>query len=120
MIFSRYQFGKGKVYMLGFPLEQLAHRDGLFNVEEPYYKIYSEFASDAIKEKIVRTEERYIGITQHRQKDGSYIIIVINYTDGTREPKLQIAEDWALNPIYGDENSIRGCDGAIFVAIKKQ
>lgn len=118
VIFSRYQLGKGKVYMLGFPLEQLAHRDGLFNAEEPYYKIYSEFASDAIKEKIVRTEEKYIGITQHRREDGSYIIIVINYTDGVIEPKLQVADGWNLTPVYGDEKTINGCNGAIFLATK--
>ena len=119
VVYSRYQLGKGKVYILGFPLEQLAHRDGLFNAEEPYYKIYSEFGADVLKEKIVRTQEKYIGITQHRQKDGSYIIIVINYTDGELDPKLQVADGWVLKPIYGDEKRIGGCDGAIFTASKK-
>ena len=71
-----------------------------------------------IKEKIVRTEEKYIGITQHRQKDVSYIIIAINYNDSAIEPKLQIADGWTLEPVYGNEKIINGCDGAIFLATK--
>lgn len=115
-IFTVNNFGKGKVYFLGFALESLAVSlvDG-FNPEknEPFYLIYKHFARELRDKYLVRTDCPFVGITQAMSEEGDTIVCAINYSDKPREPKLEIEQGHKVEVLYGDINVIDKCDGVI-------
>lgn len=119
VVFSRNRFGKGSIYFLAFPLEKLANAtvNGYDpSISQPYFQIYRLFAGEEISSYIVRTENPYIGITQHQNGDESCYITVINYADQAQIPVLDIQEGWEIQVLYGTANEIPACDGVVLHA----
>lgn len=116
IVFSRNKLGKGYFYFLGFPVEMQACNatDG-FNPEltQPYYQIYRMFAQDKCDDYVVQTKNPYIGITQHKNEDGSYYVTAINYSDRVREPELVCQKGWNYDILYGNSDEIPACDGIV-------
>lgn len=116
IVFSRNKLGKGYCYFLGFPLEMLACNatDGFSpELTQPYYGIYRMFAEEACASYAVQTRDPYIGITQHKNKDGSYYVTAINYDSQSRQPELTCPEGWHWEVLYGNPAAIPACDGVV-------
>lgn len=121
IVFSRNKFGNGYIYFLCFSVELLAANtvEG-FNPEmtQPLYKIYKQFGEDLTDNYIVKTENPYIGVTQSKSEDGSYIITAINYSDKERFLEAQVKKGWKITPLYGNMENIPKCDATIMKAEK--
>ena len=121
-IFTRNRYGKGNVYFLGFPLERLvAAQPYAFRPErtQPYYRIYQEFAGGAIEQSLVRTANPYLGVTQSRQEDGSYLVAILNYGDTPAAYDGCLQPGWQAKALYGQEEVIGACDGLILHCTRK-
>ena len=122
IVLSRNRLGKGYVYFLAFPLEMQAcnETDG-FNPEltQPYYEIYRMFAKEVCDSYVVQTQSPYIGITQHKNEDGSFYVTAINYTEKDRNPELVCKAGWQCEVLYGNMECISACDGLVML-VKQQ
>ena len=86
---------------------------------QPYYEIYRMFAEEACASYAVQTKDPYIGITQHKNEDGSYYVTAINYDSQTRKPDLMCSEGWHWEILYGDPAAIPACDGVVLHVKRK-
>ena len=113
VVFSKNPYGKGSVFFLNFPLEEMIWKiPNVFNdMTSPYYKIYAEVAKGLINKKIVLSDNPNIGITIHRLDYSNYIAVAVNYSDKAQNPGLTIKGKYNL--LYGDTKMIAGCDAAI-------
>ena len=121
-IFFRNRFGKGDIYFLDFGVEQYACSfvDGLDpERNQPLYRIYKQFAGDLTDRHVVTTENPFIGLTQSRNEDGSYLVTAINYSDKDRAPQLEIKPGWQAEVLYGGVETIGKCDAAILHVSKE-
>ncbi len=118
-ILLKNSYGKGTIYFLGFPMERLAHEGtDLFNTM-PYYKIYREVAQDIIKDKIIISENKNIGITINPINDNEVYATVLNYSDKTVYPEIVLKDGWKVKEtIYGNTEEIPPCDGAFMILEK--
>ncbi len=124
--FYAYTYGRGKVFFLDFPLEHmLAHQPGAFhsNYAEPYYKIYSAFATDI--KRLCICDEPYIGITEHIKDSDGYVVL-INQTPEKKDIAVTIDNNWFLTGcLYGTAPvdgrlTIPGCDAVVLIVKKKE
>lgn len=112
-VFSKNPYGKGSIYFLNFPLEEMIWKvPDVFNDKTcPYYRIYAEVAEGLTGDKIAISDNPDIGITIHKQNGKSFIVIAVNYSDKAQNPGLTIKGKYNL--LYGDTKIITGCDAAI-------
>jgi len=115
-VLTVHSYGKGKIYYLSFPLEQIVwdEIDG-FDPEktQAYHKIYREIFKNTDLGHTVTTDCPYLGITEHSLSDTHRIVTVLNYTNRPMTPALSIAEGWKVTTLYGSSEVIDGCDGLI-------
>ena len=82
-------YGKGKIYFLGFGLEQnLCIQSGAF--EKPYYKLYEYLFKAHIDSVVARKNNPLLGITEHPLPEGSWAVTVINYGTESVEEVLTL------------------------------
>ncbi len=107
-------YGKGSIYFINFSPEEnaFAATDG-FN-KSPYYKLYEIVAKAIIDEKLVRVNDRNIGITVNPEDERHTLVTVLNYSDKDIAPKIKIKDGWSIKEmIYGNLDEIPHCDGVI-------
>lgn len=96
-VFFCHRFGKGKVFLLGVPLEaSLAGENQVFVDEERplHHHLYRQFAEDLLAARVVRKNNPWIGVTEHELEDGRVIIVLINYSTEPQEDIVAIAEPY--------------------------
>jgi hypothetical protein len=103
--FIESDYGKGKIYLLTFPLESnLTCKTGAFDKTQPgYYKIYQQIASSQLSERIVRQSNPYIGVTEHSLSNSEKVVILINYSPEAGTSQIQLKDGWLISKsLYGD------------------
>ena len=120
VVFACNKLGKGKVYFMGANPECFCWRNpGSFNnMDNPFYKIYSVFGKEVIKNKICYSKNPFIGTTVHPVNDNEAIVIAVNYDNKTHKTQLQLKDGWNLEAVYGDTDEITKCNGAVYRAIR--
>ena len=120
VVFACNKLGKGKVYFMGANPECFCWRNpGSFNnMDNPFYKIYSVFGKEVIKNKICYSKNPFIGTTVHPVNDNEAIVIAVNYDNKTHKTQLQLKDGWKLEAVYGDTDEITKCNGAVYRAIR--
>ncbi len=107
------KYGKGKVYMLNFPVEEILLNEPNMT-DGNYYEIIKTVCGDILDNKIVTTDNKYIGLTEHLSKDGIYYIAV-NYSSRAQIPDFKINENYEIIEIlYGDVKKIKACDAVVY------
>jgi hypothetical protein len=97
-------YGKGRIYILTFPLEyNLAVTAGAFDKGMPeWYRIYSEFSASVSAERILTRNNASVGVTEHQVSENEKIIVLINYSSETAPCDLKIAMGWKAGKVlYG-------------------
>ncbi len=114
-VFAKNSFGKGSVYFLAFPLENMlwGHTGAYDEGRTDYSVIYAEAAKDILKDKPMRALEKDISLTLHPETENSYIAIAVNYSPDTKNASIKLSDKFRAEPIYGDMSSIGGCNMAI-------
>lgn len=98
---TEYQYGKGKVYYVNFPLE--TRMLGLSNcADSNQYEVYRTVFADKIKNHAVDSTCKYIGITEHYVNQNELYVVMVNYSGFSLDTELMI------NNGYKVEKVIRG------------
>lgn len=109
---TRASYGKGSVYFVNFPLEQmLLDEDNAF--EKNRYKIYSEIFKEVIASHPVVCENPNLALTLHSDDEYLYCII-INHTNNTEKIQLNVNASFCIeNVIYGSAETVDGFDASV-------
>lgn len=98
-------YGKGKVYFLNLPVEEmLLTRENGF--DEPWHIFYETVAEQLLRGRAIRRTNPKVGMTLH---DG--YAVLVNYSDEIQDAGL--SADHPLTPVYGDAAEIPPFDAAI-------
>lgn len=94
-LITSYNYGKGTVYYVNFPVESMLLTTE--NVQETaQYEIYREIFKEKINNHIADSACPYIGITQHDVSESSSYIVMINYSDKQAYPNLIIKKGYSV------------------------
>ena len=112
-------YGKGKVYYLNFPLEKmLLTQSEAFS--KHYHLIYKKIFSNLLKSKLVTVQNSFIGVTEHYDTTGAYIIL-INYSSSNQPIECEIKSEYYISDIiYGSINEILAYECSIVRLCKNQ
>ncbi len=103
-VFIASNYGKGKIYLLAFPLEMnLTKTAGAFDKGQPLYnRIYQQIAKPLIDERIITQTKPAIAVTEHELSANEKVIILINYDPEDAAITLNIKAGWKIsNSLYG-------------------
>lgn len=111
-IFTVNNFGKGKIYYLNFPLEDMLSRQN-HAFDGGAYKIYEYVLKELLEKKTVRKLNPKVGVTEN----GS-IATVINYSNEPVKTGLYLQNGKRIGRIFrGNPDYLEPCDGAVFEII---
>jgi hypothetical protein len=120
-VFTKNKFGKGTVYMLYFPVEQMMWNRPLAftGTDKPdYSRIYRIIGENVLTEHPLTCSNNQIGVTLHPTEDGYYAVLV-NYDNMTHDAEAVAADGWRMEAVYGDVCAIRKCDMAMVRLLKE-
>ncbi|NEW85622.1 MAG: cellulase family glycosylhydrolase, partial [Mariniphaga sp.] len=105
-IFTVNNYGKGKIYFLGLPMEMnLTRKPGAFT-ENPAecWKIYQTISADIVaKNRAVTKNDPFVGITEHDLSATEKVIVLVNYSPEEKEVALTINSGWKVEKaLYGN------------------
>lgn len=110
VIFTKYNFGKGTVYYLNYPLEKnFIGKTNAFDGDD--YLIYKQIFAD--KKSIVATDNKYLAVTEHETSDG-VIAVAINYSSACVNNNFKVADGYIVEEcIWGDFEVTKPFDATI-------
>ena len=104
-VFLKYQLGQGCVYLLTAPLERfLTQTPGSFHNSEalPFYCLYADFAEPWLKQRLARTTQALVTLTEHRFNEKKAVIVLVNNSPDDVSADLILAPGWRLeHTLYG-------------------
>ncbi|MFD1875611.1 glycoside hydrolase 5 family protein [Hymenobacter bucti] len=120
-------YGKGRIYLLTFPLEQnLAGQPGAFDPGQPSYaNIYHEIARPQLAERVLTQANPSIGVTEHALSATEKVVVLINYNPADVVTTARLREGWKItDSLYGPRPSgaplsIRANDALVLTLRKK-
>lgn len=115
--FSCFNYGKGKVYFLNFPLETyMTKHPGIFHDENAgsYWKVYKEIFSKQASQKAVAKQTPTIGITEHPIDSNQRVVIMINYSPKEVTEEIVISSDYKITDILHGSDPKSEQDKKIF------
>jgi len=98
------QYGKGKIYMLTFPIESnLATTTGAFDKGmPPWCNIYKQVGKEVIEERILMQNNPYVGVTEHSISDNEKVVVLINYNYDDASSDFKVKNGWKISDcLYG-------------------
>lgn len=111
--YSVNRYGEGEVYYLNFPVEKMLISTHAFT-DTGYYEIYRRFFRDRAAQKVIASENPYIGITEHPGKEGVYAVLV-NYSGETQKCRLRIQSGYGITRVdYGNVEQLAPYEAAVF------
>lgn len=111
-LITSYRYGKGKVIYSNFPVEKnLLDKSDMHLTDQR--EIYKMIFEEKINTHVVKSDCRYVGITEHYAEDGSVYAVIINYSDLKIEPEISIADGYKYENIKGDIGIIDPFDTVI-------
>ena len=126
-VFMTNKYGEGKIYLLTVPLERyMAETPKLFPdaATLPHYKIYQKLASPWITQRLVRSANPIVTVTEHMFNDNEAIAIMVNNQPETIKCLPDINPVWQISRmLHGelDDRSIEinGNDAVVLHLIRK-
>lgn len=115
-MFGAASYGKGKVYFLNFPMEEmlLTEEKGF---SEEYYRFYEAAAEEVLKSRCLSKSNPYVGMTLHDGEEEK-IAVFVNYSGEVQDAGISFGEAVEnVRPIYGDVKQMEPYSAAI-IAIK--
>lgn len=105
VVFVKNDYGKGKVFYLNFPLEEMLI-DGINRFEGRHYLVYKMLLKDKLSKHCVSCDLPHVGITYHHSDSGINVVI-INYSDNYNELNLKVHNDFKISSVIkGDIKKI--------------
>jgi len=98
-VFSSTTYGKGKVFFMAHPIEMnVIEKPGVLlnSVSQPYWKIYSIISEEVRNNRIIHTDNPYVGITEHSFDESTKLAIMINYSPDTINTSILLKDGWKV------------------------
>ena len=116
IIFSKYNYGKGKTYFLNCPVEKFTFENADSYISYPYYKIYQTVAEDILKDKPAISNDPNVCLTIHPKQDKKgYIVIAVNYSDNDIPCSvIDFKNAVKVDKVYGDGENIPACSAFVY------
>ena len=105
-VFIESQYGKGKIFLLTFPIEaNLTNTTGAFDKGQPAYAgIYRYIAQPFINQRVLQQFNPYIGVTEHPISDKEKIVVLINYSAEDITTNATVKSGWKITgSLYGNQ-----------------
>jgi len=121
VVFSRKHYGKGYIYFLAFPIEEIAYTSSnAFSYEYPikYNMLYREVGAKILECKPLFSQNSQLGITLHPVSENEYIAVAVNYSDKEQECSFVISDGYTLEVMHGSDVKLPACEAG-FYKIKK-
>lgn len=92
-------YGKGKIYFLGFAPElHLVDRvDAFSDTENGYYKLYEYIFKNHISTAVKNKTSPFIGITEHKISENSVAVTAINYSGEKIDFSIELENGYSLD-----------------------
>ena len=119
-VFTKNRFGKGYVYMMYFPLEQMLWNQALAftgREQHDYSVIYRTISEGILDQHPAVKANNQVGMTLHPVENG-YIAVLINYDNVPHDAELKIKDGWCMEAVYGDVKKIEKCGMAV-ISLKR-
>ena len=113
------KYGDGQVYYVNFPAEtMLLGENNAFDKNR--YKIYSEIFKSAAENHVAVSDNKYVGVTLHPISDEEYYVVMINYSDESREVGIVLKDGFETTEnLYGDSKILPPFEASV-IRIKKK
>lgn len=102
--FIESSYGKGKIYLLTFPIEMNAiEKPGSFEPGHSNYSaIYKKIAEPLIKDRIIQQGNTSVGLTEHYISESEAVIVLINYNPQQADTDIKLKDGWKITgSLYG-------------------
>lgn len=104
-MFGVASYGKGKVYFLNFPVEEMMLTEETA-FEKEYYRIYEAVASENLRKRAFQKENPVAGVTVHEGQNEDHAVF-INYSDTWQNAGVTFEKTGdSFEPVYGDLQNI--------------
>lgn len=117
-VLSEFRYGKGKVFLMGYPVERhivLNNRAA----DENYCDIYRIWAKDILAGRLLRSTTHNVTVTIHCIDETSAYAVAVNNNDETVALAPELCADWKITEtLWGDMDAIGGHD-CIVLKIQK-
>ena len=112
-------YGKGRVYIVNFPLESMMIRENdAFDTER--YLIYREIFKEHIGKHIVKTSNPRLALTIHPTEGDTAYAVVVNHSDCVQNMGLQFADGYVVQKlIYGQAACVEAFDAVVLKLYKR-
>ncbi len=132
-VFFEGRYGKGKVFLLSFPLELAMIETPMAFLEKDSseaWRIYSKIGAELIAGVVARKDEPMMGVTEHKLPDGRIACLVFNNgPERIARGVLDFAKGWRLEKAFpygstcrakepGAELDMPPCSGAVLLLKK--
>ena len=115
IVLARHACGKGWIYYLGFPMEQMLWNQPMaFSSAEDrdYARIYRIIGEKVLKSHPIQHTNRQVGMTLHPDGNGWYAVLV-NYDNQMQDASITLNGNYSISTIYGRANAIEPCSMAV-------
>lgn len=95
------RYGKGKIFFLSQPMEELLSvKSGVFHRDAPYYAAFYEKLAKELPERIVRSGHPLVLCTEHQISSDRVLTVAINYGNQEAEVSFAIKSGWRCEKVY--------------------
>lgn len=108
-MFGVAEYGKGRVYFLNFPLEEMLLTDEN-GFEKEYHRLYETFAGGILEGHTFTKKNPVVGVTVH-ERDGESYIVFVNYSDSRQNAAAVFSHTPEV--VYGDYENMEPFGAAI-------
>ena len=119
--FTVADYGKGRVYFLGVPLEMMmTQTPGAFHAQHAAecWRVYHHVAAEVTGDRAVRKWNSMVAVTEHPVDETRRIVIAVNQSPETVHDALSLAEGWEPGEVWhGDMAAIGPNDGVVFEVV---
>lgn len=104
--FTVSDYGKGKVYFLGAPMEMmLTQAPGAFHsaAAAPCWKVYRHVADEAMRTRVARKRNPMVAVTEHPLSAGRRVVVVLNQSPVPVHEEVELRKGWAVSSVHHGE-----------------
>ena len=118
-VMTKYAFGKGTVYYLDFPVENMLLAKGQCQ-NGGHHVIYKEIFGEQLNKHIAHKSNTNVGLTLHTSGE-DFIAVLVNYSNKSQVTGFSVNDGYAVEKIYhGNPDELQANDAAVVRISKKK
>ncbi|PAW79201.1 MAG: hypothetical protein B9S32_04405 [Verrucomicrobia bacterium Tous-C9LFEB] len=119
-VFFEATYGKGKVFLLSFPLETIMAETPLAFLEKPStdaWKIYAYVAKDLLAKRVIIKESPQLFVTEHLLSPKEMACLVVNNGPQRVASTLLLKSGWRLKKCLSAAGSAKPCESGMNLSL---